>query len=137
MNLSYNRISIPLEKNKERQISGENFILQNNLSAQVLRLDYLYHWSWMQELIPSQWSDFDGWKQNWTNHIQMTERVKHTERSILEAIGLETEYRGSLLLLVGLLLCMGSILMIWKKLTLYISASLKNTKTILPPSPNK
>lgn len=115
MDLSYNRISIPLEKSKDRRISGENFIVQNNLSAQVLRLDYLYHWSWMQELIPSQWSDFDSWKQNWTDHIQTAERVEHAERSTLEAKGLEIEYRGCLLQLVGILLCMGSILLIWKK----------------------
>ena len=115
IDLSYNRISIPLKKSKERQISGENFILQNNLSAQVLRLDYLYQCSWIPELIPNQWSDFDGWKQNWANHIQTAERVKHTERSTLEAIGLEIEYKGTLLQLVGLLLCTGSILLIWKK----------------------
>lgn len=118
LDLSYNRISIPLEKSKDRRISGENFIVQNNLSAQILRLDYLYHWSWIQELIPSQWSDFDAWKQNWTDHMQTAERVKRTERSTLEAIGLETEYRGSILLLIGLLLCMGSMLVIWKKTNL-------------------
>lgn len=131
LDLSYNRISIPLEKSKDRRISGENFIVQNNLCAQILRLDYLYQWSWMQELIPSQWSDFDGWKQNWTDHIQTAERVKHAERSTLETIGLKTEYRGNLLLLVGLLLCTGSMILIWKKthlihLHLCIPTKLKN-----------
>lgn len=115
MDLSYNRISIPLDNKKNRQISSENFMLQNNLSAHLLRLDYLYQWSWIQELIPSQWSDFDAWKQNWTEQIQAAELVKHTERSTLETVGLETEHHGNCFLLFGLLFCTSGMLLLWKR----------------------
>ena len=115
IDLSYNRISIPLDNKKSRQISSENFMLQNSLSAHLLRLDYLYQWSWIQELIPSQWSDFDAWKQNWTEQIQAAELVKHTERSTLETVGLETEHHGNCFLLIGLLFCTSGMLLLWKR----------------------
>ena len=115
IDLSYNRISIPLKNGENRQITGENLILRNNLSAYVLRLDYLYEWSWLQELIPSKWSDFDGWKQNWTNHKQAAELVKQMERSTLEATGLTKECQGGWFLLSGLFLCLGGTWLIRQK----------------------
>lgn len=115
MDVTYQRINIPLKPGESRQITGENFILRNNLSAHVLRLDYLYQWSWLQELIPGKWSDFDGWKQNQKKQAQEAELAKQAEHSTLEADGLEKRRQGNLCLFAGLVLCAGGMLIFLRK----------------------
>ena len=118
--LSFDRISIALPKNGEgtsltgmnggiqetdRQLTGEAFMNRYGLSARVLRWDYLTGFSWLKELIPGKWSDFDGWKQNLDQYKKARELLKSTEKSAVETAGLNARNKGQIFLFLGAVLC--------------------------------
>lgn len=99
--LQLNRINIALEEGEDRQLAGENFILQNNLSAQAFRWDYLHGFSWFWEMVPGEWSDFEGWKQNFQKYGEAAKLAKNTWKSSIEAWGLDCQKKGGRLTLAG------------------------------------
>ncbi len=58
----YDRITVDGGKAED----AEMFLVQNGLDGKILRLDYLRSLRWLIELIPGKWSDFPGWKDNFT-----------------------------------------------------------------------
>lgn len=58
----YDRITVGGGKAED----AEAFLVQNGLDGKILRLDYLSGLHWLTELIPGKWSDFPGWKNNFT-----------------------------------------------------------------------
>lgn len=60
MHLRYDRITL----SGTQAADAETFLMQNDLDAAVLRLDYLCGFGWLAELVPGKWSDFSGWKEN-------------------------------------------------------------------------
>ena len=92
--IPFDRISLSLEKGEDRQLKGENFISQYGISTHVLRFDYLGSLSWVSEIIPGKWSDFDGWKQNFKEHKKAEELAENAKRSAMESLGLEDWKRG-------------------------------------------
>lgn len=106
--LHLNRINISLKDGEDRHVAGESFLLQNNLSAQVLRWDYLHGFSWFREMIPSQWSDFQGWKQNFQEHQKAAALARNAWKSSIEAWELACQKKGGRLSLAGgILLVLG------------------------------
>ncbi len=99
--LQLNRINIALKEGEDRQLAGESFILQNNLSAKALRWDFLHGFSWFSEMVPGEWSDFEGWKQNFQKHREATRLAENTWKSSIEAWGLDCRKRGGGLSLAG------------------------------------
>lgn len=109
--LSLNRISISVKDGDDRRLIGENFILQNNLSARILRWDYLHGLSWIWEMVPGTWSDFDGWKQNFQNHGKAVKLAKNTAKSSFEAFGLECQKKGGRYAVCGVFLLIGGLVL--------------------------
>lgn len=107
--LLFDYINISLDKNDDRKLTGENFILQNNLSAHILRWDYLYEFSWLTEMIPGKWSDFDEWKQNFENHRKAVNLVKNAEKTSIQSTGTQYQKKGRWLIILGLLSIAGAL----------------------------
>ena len=107
--IPFDRISLPLEKGEDRRLKGENFISQYGISAYVLRLDYLGSLSWVSEMIPGKWSDFDGWKQNFKEHKKAEELAKNAKKSAIESVGLENWKKGNRLFCCAILFLIAAI----------------------------
>ena len=60
--VSFDRISIIPEEKEDRLLVGERFISQYGIFGHMLRFDYLYRLSWLKEMVPGEWSDFEGWR---------------------------------------------------------------------------
>lgn len=103
--VSFDRISIARSGEEDGKNQGDKFISRHGLSARTLRFDHWYGWGWLAEMIPSRWSDFDGWKQNLETHQKEVEFVKNTDKSVIEAVGIE-KYNWSLFCLIGGVLCL-------------------------------
>lgn len=101
--LAFDRISLACSGQMDAKERGEKFINQYGLSAHVLRFDHRYGWKWLAEMIPSRWSDFDGWKQNLERHQKEVEIVKNMDKSVIEAAGIERYNRGFVCSVAGLL----------------------------------
>jgi len=123
--LHFDRISIPLKDGQDRKLVGENFILQNNLSAWMLRWDYLHGFSWIWEMVPGEWSDFDGWKQNFREYGKAVSLAKNTDRSSIEAWGLECQKRGGRCALCGVFLLIAGLMLVIPK-----------NRSLIPPLQN-
>ncbi len=102
--LVFDRISLVMKAGEDRRRVGEEFILRQGLSAHTLRFDHLYGLSWLKEMIPSDWSDFDGWKQNLEGHGEAVKLAKATERTVIEETGLEHQRRGMICIVAGIVL---------------------------------
>ena len=102
-NLHFNRISMLLNASADKQTAGESFLLQNNLSARILRWDYLYETSWIMELIPGEWSDFEGWKSNIEQYHKTLHLVNDAEKSVIESTGLNYQKKGRWLAIAGVM----------------------------------
>lgn len=102
--LHLNRINISMEDGEDRHLAGENFIQQNSLTAQMLRWDYLSGISWLREMVPGQWSDFDGWKENFQKQGEAARLARETWKSSIEAWGLGCRKKGGRLSLAGVFL---------------------------------
>lgn len=101
--VSFDRISIACSGEEDGKDMGDEFISRHGLSARTLRFDHRYGWGWLTEMIPSRWSDFDGWKQNLETHQKEVEFVKNTDKSVIEAVGIEKYNRSLFCLAVGVL----------------------------------
>ncbi len=84
------RISILSSDKEDLSLITSNFMNQYGLSGQALRFDVYQNLSWIKELIPGKWADFDGWKANIEDKRQEIELVKNTEKSEIEAIYLSS-----------------------------------------------
>lgn len=116
--LVFDRISLVMKAGDDRRQVGEEFILQQGLSAHTLRFDHLYGMGWLNEMIPSDWSDFDGWKQNLEEHGKAVKLAKTTERTVIEETGLSHQRWGMIFIVSGIVLSMiglGVIRRRWKK----------------------
>lgn len=104
--IHFDRINIILGKNEDRQLKGESFISQYGLLAHVLRFDYLGGVSWLKEMVPGKWSDFDGWKQNFREQKKAKELVENTRKSVVESVGFDYWKKGRRLFLCGIVFLM-------------------------------
>jgi len=99
--ITFHRISILLDGVYDRQLTGEKFAIRHGISAEAIRLDYLYGISWFKEMVPDKWSDFSGWKQNFKEHKEATKLAQNTEKSTIEAAGLDYQKKGRRYFLFG------------------------------------
>lgn len=101
--VSFDRICISLSNQQEGKELGDKWISQYGLSARTVRFDHQYGFGWLTELIPSRWSDFEGWKQNLEEHQKEVELVKNTDKSVIEAVGIDRYNRGLFCSIIGVL----------------------------------
>lgn len=111
----FDRISIAAGRADDRRLKAEDFINSYGLSARVLRWDYLYGISWTEELIPGEWSDFDGWKQNIKTHKQAVKMLRTMERSSIEDVGLRFRQKGNWLGILGIICCGAGVYAVFSK----------------------
>lgn len=102
--LIFDRISIGSPGGEDRRVVGEKFMNRYGLLAHVLRWDYLYGMAWLGELVPGEWSDFEGWKKNFEEHGKAVERMEGAGKAAVEMTGLEYRKRGIWLMVAGMLL---------------------------------
>lgn len=82
--LTFDHINVPVENNI--RLTAERFTSQYGISAQLSRLDFYSSLSWLAEMIPTKWSDFDGWKQNWKTKKQELQFVSSAQKNIIESL---------------------------------------------------
>lgn len=102
--INFNRISIALPEGSDKRLTEENFTSQYMVTGQLLRWDYLYGFGWLQEMIPSKWSDFDGWEQNFHEYKKAVDIAKKAEKGTIEATGLEYKRKGYWFIMSGIVL---------------------------------
>lgn len=102
LEINFNKISIMLTGNEDRKQVGEEFINLHGILAYSLRYDYMYSFSWLKELIPGEWADFESWKQNFKTYLQMKELAESSEISEIEAVGFKYKNRGRQFIFLGL-----------------------------------
>lgn len=100
----FNKISIILPQNADKRLTEENFTSRYAITGNALRCDYLYNISWIKEMIPSKWSDFEGWEQNFEEYKKAVNIAKTTEKSTIEATGLNYRIKGYGFILSGIIL---------------------------------
>lgn len=115
--LTFDKISIAMAPEEDRRQTGDEFILQQGLDAYALRFDQLYGMGWLLEMIPTNWSDFDGWKHNFEEHSKAVQYVKKAERTVIEETGLEYQKRGRIFIILGILLSIIGIGVMWRYYT--------------------
>lgn len=57
----YSRVTLRGGENGGGALAAEAFLVRNGLSGEPLRFDLLSGASWLSELVPGKWSDFEGW----------------------------------------------------------------------------
>lgn len=87
--MHFDHISIILPEKASRRLVSERFTSRYGLSAQLLRLDFYSNASWLAEMIPTKWSDFDGWKQSWNEKKQEMQFIAASEKSAIELLYLQ------------------------------------------------
>lgn len=112
--LDFERISIAVDKGIDRRKVCEEFILSQGLSAHALRWDYLYGVEWLEEMLPSDWSDFDGWKADLEEWSRAVEIVKTAARSSIEEMGLKYRRRGLFFNISGSICVIAGLVIIWR-----------------------
>lgn len=103
--ITYDRISVLLEKGGSRRREGEKFTACYGVDAKAVRWDYLYGYDWIEEMIPGKWSDFDGWKRNLEEYREERALISGVEKSLVEAAGLRYLRRGGILICLGVIFC--------------------------------
>lgn len=73
---------------KKRRSDGD-LIGRYGPRAEVVRFDLYENLKWLEELIPGQWSDFDGWRKNFTRKCREAEIVKRAEKNSIEIQSLQ------------------------------------------------
>ena len=106
--VSFDRISIIPEEKEDRLLVGESFISQYGIFGHMLRFDYLYRLSWLKEMVPGEWSDFEGWRNNFKKYQKASELVKSAKKSVIESAGLSYRKRASFSFWSGILLYVAS-----------------------------
>lgn len=96
---------------RQRQ-SGAELLTQGGWQGTFLRTDFYEDLSWVEELVPGKWADFDGWSSNLEKKRQEWSVLGNTEKYVPQLI----QYRlcrsyhwyhgGSMLLLLVFLVCM-------------------------------
>lgn len=84
--VTFNRISTTIDSGMPRQLAAERLVRRYGLSAKLIRLDVYTELSWIVEMIPTQWSDFDGWKKNWEQkktELQLTAGCEKSEIDLM------------------------------------------------------
>lgn len=92
--IQFDHINVMLSGDASRQLTAQRFVSRYGLSAQFLRLDFYSSVQWIAEMIPSKWSDFDGWKQNWDEKKQEIQMVAAAEKSAVDLLYLQYVERG-------------------------------------------
>lgn len=111
--LTFDKVSLAMAAEDERQQTGEEFILQQGLCAHVLRFDYLYGMEWLGEVVPARWSDFDSWQQNFGEHSRAVKLAKTAERTVIEETGLEYQKWGEILTVSGIVFVAAGLGVMW------------------------
>lgn len=109
---SFNRISI-LTAEGEGYLKAKDFVSKYGLMAQPLRFDFYQDLSWIQEMIPGKWSDFEGWKENMKEKKQEFQLVSGVEKSDLEVLYLGWVKKRNLYFVIGIG-CIGFYLL-WRR----------------------
>lgn len=111
-----NRITIDYETGADHLSKVETFLIQNGLSGEVLRFDYLNSLNWLGELVPGKWSDFEGWQENIQSKINELRQLTKIEKTSLEVVYEEKcRYSMFLFMLTGIFLLWG-IGRMWKNI---------------------
>lgn len=111
-----NRITIDYETGADHLSKVETFLIQNGLSGEVLRFDYLNSLNWLGELVPGKWSDFEGWQENIQFKINELRQLTKIEKTSLEVVYEEKcRYSMFLFMLTGIFLLWG-IGRMWKNI---------------------
>lgn len=63
---------------------AEEFLMQNTLDGQLLRLDCLRSLNWLTELVPGKWSDFPGWKNNFMQKQEEFQLISKIQKNSIE-----------------------------------------------------
>lgn len=92
--IQFDHISVILPSDASRRLTAERFVSRYGLSAQLLRLDFYSSVQWLAEMIPTKWSDFDGWKQNWNEKKQEMQLVAAAEKSAVDLLYLQYVKHG-------------------------------------------
>lgn len=87
--IPFDHISITATDHVQRRLVAERFINRYGISAQMLRLDFYGSAAWLAEMIPTKWSDFEGWEQNWKDKKQDMQFMAGTEKSAIELLYLQ------------------------------------------------
>lgn len=101
--VTFNRISAMRDSSVSRQLAAERLIRQYGISAKLLRLDVYIDPAWIVEMIPSQWSDFEGWQKNWKRKKQELQLTASCEKCEVELLYLREVKRCYLFAAVSLL----------------------------------
>ena len=113
--LVFDRISIAVPEEDDRRKAVEEFVVSQGLDAHALRWDYLYGAEWFLEMVPSDWSDFDGWGENLKQRNKAVKYAKTAEKSAIEESGLSYRRRGVIFYAAGFFCVMAGLVIIrWK-----------------------
>ncbi len=110
----FERISITVKEGDNRRKVFEEFTLNQGLSAHALRWDYLYGAKWLLEMLPSDWSDFDGWKKNLQEWSRAVKLAKTAERSAIEEAGLNYRKRALFCHISGIICVITGLVIMWR-----------------------
>lgn len=94
--VKFDRLNVLAEEKEDIRLAGEHVRNRYGFLAKQLRLDYYRGLSWLTELVPGKWSDFNGWKENFRQKQQELNRLANTEKSMIEMMILAC-YKGSCL----------------------------------------
>ncbi len=109
--MCFDRISVFVPDGAKQYTAGNEFISQYGLPAKLLRYDFYRDLSWLKEMIPGKWSDFDGWKENMEKKKQEIRLISGTDRSDVEAIYMSRAKTGHFFTFLGIgFWCMGGVL---------------------------
>lgn len=100
----FDKISVILPEGADKRLAEENFTSRYAITGKALRWDYLYGISWIKEMVPGKWSDFDSLEQNFKEYKKAVDTAKNTEKSIIEATGLNYRGKGYWFILSGIIL---------------------------------
>ncbi len=97
---------IALRRDNTFQIKqkAERFLTKYNLNGKLLRWDYYGELSWIEELIPGKWSDFEGWKEKIALMKQDYALLSSVQKSTIEVTYCNHCSNGQKGILLGILL---------------------------------
>lgn len=82
---TFERITVGAQEDRTRKFTGERFVSEYWLEAELLRYD-LFSGERFVEMIPGKWSDFSGWKENVKEFAEDFYRLVSTEKSSVEMV---------------------------------------------------
>lgn len=97
----FSRITLSCMRGQSQKALGEDFLVRHGISGEVLRWDLTQGLSWLGELVPGKWSDFQGWSDNGKEKIQEGKLIARVEKGTLELEYLAQQKRGFFTTLTG------------------------------------